>query len=50
MVKNPSANEGDRRDAVQSLGREDLVEEDMVTHTSIIARRSHGHSLAGYGS
>ena len=39
MVKNPPANEGDRRDAVQSLGQEDLVEEHMATHTSIVAWR-----------
>ena len=37
MVKNPSANAGDTRDTVQSQGREDALEEDMETHSSILA-------------
>ena len=33
---------------VQSLGREDPLEEDMATHSSILAWKSHGQkSLAG---
>ena len=34
---------------VQSLGWEDPLEEDMATHSSILAGESHGHrSLVGY--
>ena len=36
VVKNPPANEGDIRDAVQSVGQEDLLEEGMATHSSIL--------------
>ena len=36
MVKNLSDNTGDR---VQSLGREDLLEKGMATHSSILAWR-----------
>ena len=43
MVKNPSANAGDVRDTgltqIQSLGWEDLLEEDMASHSSILAWR-----------
>ena len=39
VVKNPSANAGDIRDLVQSLGREDLLEKEMATHSSILAWR-----------
>ena len=36
-------------DVVQSLGREDPLEEGMATHSSILAGESHGQrSLAGY--
>ena len=35
---------------VQSLGREDPLEEGMATHSSILAWESHGwRSLEGYG-
>ena len=37
VVKNPPANTGEIR--VQSLGREDPLEEEMATHSSIIAWR-----------
>ena len=37
MVKNPPANAGDARDAGQSLGQEDPLEEEMATHSSILA-------------
>ena len=37
VVKNPSANAGDVRDAVQSLGWEDPLEEGMATNSSILA-------------
>ena len=39
MVKNPPANAGDLRDMVQSLGQEDPLEEEMATHSSILAWR-----------
>ena len=35
---------------VPSLGQEDLLEKEMATHTSLLARESHGQrSLASYG-
>ena len=37
MVKNPSANTGDKRDLVRSLGWEDPLEKGMTTHSSILA-------------
>ena len=40
LVKNPLANAGDIKEVVQSLGREDPLEEEMATHSSILARRS----------
>ena len=34
---------------VQSLGQEDLLEKEMATHSSILARKSHGWwNLVGY--
>ena len=39
VIKNPLANAGDVRDAVQSLGGEDPLEEEMATHSSILAWR-----------
>ena len=39
MVKNPHANAGDVRDAVQSPGLEDPLEKGMATHSSIFAWR-----------
>ena len=34
---------------VRSLGREDPLEKEMTTHSSILARKSHGQkSMAGY--
>ena len=36
-VENPPANAGDARDAGQFLGWEDLLEEGMATHSSILA-------------
>ena len=34
---------------VWSLGQEDLLEKEMATHSSILARKSHGQrNLAGY--
>ena len=37
MVKNLPANAGDERDMVQSLGWEDPLEQEIVTHCSILA-------------
>ena len=37
VVKNPPANAGDIRNAGLSLGWEDPLEKDMVTHSSILA-------------
>ena len=37
MVKKSPANAGDIRDPGRSLGREDLLEEGMATHSSILA-------------
>ena len=39
MVKNLSANAGDIREWVQSLGREDPLEEGMTTHSNILGWR-----------
>ena len=39
VVKNPLASAGDIKDRVQSLGREDPLEEGMVTHSSTLAWR-----------
>ena len=38
-VKNPPANAGDIRDAGSIPGQEDPLEEDMATHSSILAWR-----------
>ena len=40
MVKNLPANAGDLRDKFQSLGQEDLLEEKMATHSSVLAWRT----------
>ena len=37
MTKNPPANRGDRRDSGSSLGWEELLEEEMATHSSFLA-------------
>ena len=48
MVKNLPANAGDARDMVQSLGWEDPLEQEIVTHCSILAWKFHGlRSLTG---
>ena len=40
LVKNPPANASDMRDVgIRSQGWEDILEEDMVTHSSILAWR-----------
>ena len=50
MVKNPPAmQETMQKVLVQSLGRENPLEEDMAIHSSILAWRIHRQkSLAGY--
>ena len=49
MVKNPPAYEGDVRGEASIPGREDPVEEEMATHSRILAWRIHGQrSLVGY--
>ena len=47
MVEKPSANAGDIRDAGQSLGQEDALEEGMATHSSILAWRIPGTEEPG---
>ena len=37
MLKNSPANAGDARDEVRFLGREDPLEREMATHSSILA-------------
>ena len=39
VVKNPPANAGDRRDVGRSLGPKDPLEEEMATHSRILAWR-----------
>ena len=39
VVKNPPASAGDIKTWVQSLGQEGTLEEDMATHSSILAWR-----------
>ena len=47
MVKNPSAVKEMQEMWVQSLGREDLLEEEIATHSSILAWKIPGQrSLA----
>ena len=50
VVKKLHAKAGDVRDAVQSLGREDPLEEGVATHSSIFAWRIPWteERLAGY--
>ena len=40
VVKNPPAHAGDTRTRVQSLGWEDPLQEEMATHSSILAWKS----------
>ena len=49
MVKNPPAMQKLQETQVQSLGREDPLEEEMAAHSNILAGESHRQrSLAGY--
>ena len=50
--KESAGNAGATGDVVQSLGREDSLEEDTATHSSILAWRitwTESHGLMGYG-
>ena len=40
MVKNPPVNAGETGDLSWFLNREDSLEEEMATHSSILARRA----------
>ena len=49
VIKNMSANAGDIRNKVQSPGGEDPTEEEMKTHSSILAYRiPWTEDLVGY--
>ena len=39
IAKNPPANAGEQEMPVQSLGGEDPLEEEMATHSSILAQK-----------
>ena len=48
-VKNLPPIQEQQETCVRSLGQEDPLEEEMATHSSILAGKSHGlRSLAGY--
>ena len=48
VVKNLPANAGDIETQVRSLDREDPLEEEMATHSSILAWEIPQRSLVGY--
>ena len=49
VVKKPASSAADARDAVRSLGQEDLLEEEMGTHSSVLAWEIAGQrSLVGH--
>ena len=54
LVKNPPATQETQEMQVQSLGREDLLEKEMATHSSVLAWRIPGtgepHGLPSMGS
>ena len=48
-VKNPPAMHETQKTQIPSLGWEDLLEEEMATHPSILAWKTHGQRiLVGY--
>ena len=47
MLKNPPANSGDLEKLVQFLGGEDALEEEMATHSSVLAWRIPGTGEPG---
>ena len=49
VVKNPLPVQGTQEMQVQSLGLEDPLEQEMATHSSILAWKIHGQrTLVGY--
>ena len=54
LVKNPPATQETQEMQIQSLGREDLLEKEMGTHSSVLAWRIPGtgepHGLPSMGS
>ena len=49
VVENSPAMQEPQEMWVPSLGREDFLEEEMATHSSILPKKSHGQrSLVGY--
>ena len=50
-MENPPAMQETQKTQVPSPGRDDPLEEEMATHSSILPGESHGHrKLAGIGS
>ena len=49
VVKNPPANAGDAGDVVQSLGQEDILQQEMATHSSILPGKSDGQRTLAVG-
>ena len=47
VVKNPPISEGDTETWVLSLGREDPLEKEMATHSSVLAWRIPGTGKPG---
>ena len=47
VVKSPPASAGDIRDVGRPLGREDPLEKDVATHSSILARKIPGTEEPG---
>ena len=47
VVKNLPANVGNARDMIRSLDQEDPLEEEMATHSSILAQKIPGTEEAG---
>ena len=48
-MKSPPVKVGESESRIPSLGREDLLEEEMANHSSILPGKPHGRrSLAGY--
>ena len=54
LLKNPPATQETQEMQIQSLGREDLLEKEMGTHSSVLAWRIPGtgepHGLPSMGS
>ena len=47
MVKNLATSAGDVKDLAQCLGREDPLQEEMATHSSILSGKFHGQRSLG---